>query len=249
MLRTGRSHARLQGLMPRDARPETPGVAYGAMSCRSRSDNRPRPNPRRPANVAEPGERAFERVSHDSAPEIRKASHLCVASRQPAICAARPLHGHPQRSPRCTTAGADGLHSCAVDPAASHMGSAPDQRKPARDTRHRERAAALRPGRRPQSAIDAQAATLLWCAGGRDWATKAAPSPFQHSAGGHVAGACRAFGKHGPPPLPSPLCTAILRADHRAARPLGGLDGEDRRIGQKKEGPRPLSSAHLANGQ
>lgn len=153
--------------MPRDARPETPGVAYGAMFRRSRYDNRPRPNPRRPANVAEPGKRAFKRVSHDPAPEIRKASQLCVASRRPAICAPHPLHGHPQRSPRCTTAGADRPHSCAIDPSASHMDRAPDQRKPARDTRHRERAAALRPGRHPQAAIDTQAATPFWCAGGR----------------------------------------------------------------------------------
>jgi len=225
MLRTGRSHARLQGLMPRDARPETLGVAYGAMSCRSRYDNRPRPSPRQPANVAEPGKRAFKRVSHDPAPEIRKASQLCVASRRPAICAAHPFHGHPQRSPRCTTAGADRPHSCAIDPSASHMDRAPDQRKPARDTRHRERSAALRPGRHPQAAIDTQAATLLWCAGGRDWATKAAPSPFQHSVGGHITGACRAFGKHGPPPLPCPSFPSLHRHPSRGP-PCGTTFGQ-----------------------
>lgn len=50
------------------------------------------------------------------------------------------------------------------------------------------------------------------------------------------------------PALPSPLCTAILRAVHRAARPLVGLDGEERRIGRKKRGRRPSRLLILPTG-
>ncbi len=96
--------------------------------------------------------------------------------------------------------------------------------------------------------IDTQAAMLFWRDGGNGWAAKAAPSPLQRSAGGHIADPCRAFGKHGPPPLPCPLCTTNLRTNHRTARSSGGLDGEDGMIEQKKRGCRPSRLLILPTG-
>lgn len=219
------------------------------MSCPGRSGSRPGPSPWQPADVVEPCGSAFNRLSNTPTPEARKAVLLCVAPRQTAACAAHLSHDHSQRSPRCMTAGADGLHFCAVDPAACRMGRASDQRKPAREPPPTGSVLPLFDQEDTRNLpIDTQAATLLRCAGGRGWTAKAAHSLFQRSAGGHIADACRAFGKHGPPPLPCPLCTTNLRTNHRTARSLGGLDGEDGMIEQKKRGCRPSRLLILPTG-
>lgn len=220
------------------------------MSCPGRSDSRPRPSPWQAADVVEPCGSAFKRPSNTPTPEARKAVLLCVAPRQTAACAAHLSHDHSQRSPRCMTAGADGLHFCAVEPAACRMGRASDQRKPAREPP--PQGACCRSSTRKTPAISPSTRRLRRSLGvpeeeaGPRW-----PRPLRSS-----VQLAAMFRTHAGPsasmgrlPCPaSPLCTTNLRTNHRTARSLGGLDGEDGMIEQKKRGCRPSRLLILPTG-
>ena len=129
-----------------------------------RPASRMAPCPARDAPTADHGRARGKRQMSSSLAEVLSSGRRTPRRQRPArLCCCAWRHGkqrharHTCLMPIHSTAfdaqppAQTGPRFCAVDPAESHMGRATDRRKPARDTRHRERAAGLRPGRHPQS--------------------------------------------------------------------------------------------------
>ncbi len=246
--------------MPRDALPETPGVAYGAMSCRSRYDNRPRPSPRQQAKaepeatgqcrrtwqtrfqagVARPGARdpqGFAAVRGVTATsDMRGAPASWPSTAQPSMHNCRR-----RRPPLLRGRSGSKSHGQCTGSAQARAG-------------HPPQGACCRSSARKTPAIGHRRAggdASLVCGRkrlGHKGSALSVPAFSRRPCCGRMPSLRQSWDRSTPLPFPAPLCTTIFRAVHRSARPLVGLDGEERRIGRKKRGRRPSRLLILPTG-